>query len=169
MRSTATLAVLVTLLWASPSAADDNPRICVLATLIDAKPLNGAASTRTATIGPTEPCPDPLSSKSTTVGSFEWLVIDIDYTRATGGTLTLTITTGITAATATAAIGFCSTVVDGNCASAGGGVITITIGASDIHRDHKINIRGRRVLKIVAEHSAPAAGDILTLNGFLTD
>jgi hypothetical protein len=104
-----------------------------------------------------------------TVGSFQLLVLDIDYTRATAGDLTFTITTGITAATATAGIGFCSTVVNGNCALSVGGVATITVGASDIHTDLKIGIRGRRVIKIVVAHSAAASGDDLTVDGYMTD
>lgn len=174
MRLSHVLTAVAILLWASPALAAPGipPRLCVLDTLIDAKPLNGALSTRTATIGPDDTCGTGdlgSSSRKETVGSFQWLVLDLDYTRATAGDLTITVTTGITASTATAAIGFCTTVVDGNCASAGGGVITITVGASSIHRDHKINIRGRRVLKIVVAHSAPAAGDIATLKGYLTD
>ena len=161
------LAILALSLFALPASAA--PRLCKLGKLLDAIVLTDTLANRTATIGPEELCGNLPGGKTTTVGSFQWLNLDIDYTRATAGDLTITITTGITVADADAEIGFCSTVVNGDCASVGGGLITITVGATSIHRDHKINIRTRRVLKIVVAHSAAAAGDILTLNGYLTD
>jgi hypothetical protein len=170
MRSLAILAAILALLWASPVAAA--PRLCVLDTLLDDIVLTDTLANRTATIGPEDTCgtgPLGSSSRKETVGSFQLLMLDIDYTRATAGDLTITITTGITASTATAGIGFCSTVVNGNCAVSVGGVATITVGASSIHTDLAIGIRGRRVIKIVVAHSAAAAGDIIKLEGFLTD
>ncbi len=174
MKKLSFLIVTLALVWAPMAfaAGTSGPRLCKLTTLLDAIVLTDTLANRTATIGPEDTCGTGVigrSSRKVTVGSFQYANFDINYTRATAGDLTLTFTTGITAATATAALGVCSTVVNGNCQLEEGGLVTITVTTSSIHVDLRLDIRSRRVIKVVVAHSAAAAGDIITLNGYLTD
>ena len=110
MKKLSFLIVTLALVWAPMAfaAGTSGPRLCKLTTLLDAIVLTDTLANRTATIGPEDTCGTGVigrSSRKVTVGSFQYANFDINYTRATAGDLTLTFTTGITAATATAALG----------------------------------------------------------------
>ncbi len=140
--------------------------------MLSAVPLDSVVGDRTVTIGAdSDPTPDVdvdfRTSPKRGVAMFRTLALFVDYTHTTDGTLTVTVTVGRTVATAKFAPGFCTEAALGPCTSAAGGVFNMAVTA-DLDEALRANIRSFQAIKIVVSHSAPVAGDVVSLSGYIT-
>lgn len=160
----ATLIGLIAIAIPVPDAsAQSTVDFCSLGTegkVIDAKPMNGAASTLTFTFGPRY-C-------ARNVASFKWLVVEMEYTHSTKvGNVLLTCTNGRSVATADKTPTTC--VGAGTCTTVDGGIFSTAVTASK-NWSMRLGIRGYRAWSCVASHDGtPTASEILTANAYLTD
>ena len=149
-------------LFPAVAVAQSTVDFCSLGTdglVINAKPMNGAASTLTFTFGPRE-C-------ARNVASFQWLIIEGEFTHTTDGNVVVTCTNGRSVATATHTPQTC--VGAGTCTGVDGGVFSKAV-TGDKDFSFRLGLRGYRAWSCVASHdNTPAAGDILTVNAYLTD
>jgi hypothetical protein len=154
--------LVAVVLFPSMAFSQATTRFCSLGTeglVIDAKPMNGAASTLTFTFGPRE-C-------SGNVASYNWLVIEATFTHTTSGNVIFTCTTGVSVATADKIPQVCSG--GGTCVAVDGGIISKAVTGNKKWAA-RLGIRGYRAWSCVASHdNTPAAGDILSANAYLTD
>jgi hypothetical protein len=131
-----------------------------LGTLLDAKALNGAAATRTFTVGPRENNIDILG--------YDEIVLEhyFDYT-ATAGTITTTCKVGRTVATAAFSPTTCTTAT-GTCTVNMGGVFVTASLSADTKWVVRMRIEGYAALSCVVAHGgSPGATDKITVTGYL--
>lgn len=127
--------------------------------VINAKPMNGAASTLTFTFGPRE-C-------ARNVASFQWLIVEAEFTHTTSGNVIITCTNGRSVATANKTPQIC--VGAGTCTALDAGVVSKAV-TGDKNWSFRVGIRGYRAWSCIASHdNTPAAGDVLTVSAYLTD
>ena len=118
------------------------------------KPLNGAAATRTLTIGPTA-CGRDLTSYKT-------MVIETSYSYAAAGAITWTCTQGPSASQAVYAMSTCTT-SGGTCTLNWSGVATTPSLSADKQYGVRIDIKGYPVVKCVVSHGGtPGATDFIS-------
>jgi hypothetical protein len=128
--------------------------------VIDAKPMNGAASTLTFTFGPRE-C-------ARNVASFKWLVIEGEFTYSSkAGNVVATCLTGRSVATADKTPQTCAGA--GTCTALDAGVVSKAVTANKKWA-FRIGIRGYRAWSCVVSHdNSPTASEIFTGYAYLTD
>lgn len=135
---------------------------CLLGTagvVIDAKPMNGAASTLTFTIAPIQCGRD--------AASYRYLVIESEFTHAKSGNVLWTCLTGATVATATKTPQTCTG--SGTCTAVDAGIVSKAV-TGDKQWAARVGVRGYRAWSCVASHdNTPGVGDIITANAYLTD
>lgn len=131
-----------------------------LGTLLSAVALNGAAATRTFTVG-------PALTNGTRLYNYSILTLRVAYTWANNGTLTVTCTEGDTVATATATPTTC-TVASGTCTLNYAGVfVTPSLTASKTFKID-MGLTGSQALSCVVAHGGvPNANDKVTVSGVL--
>lgn len=169
MRRRLLLASLIPLLLIpAQAAAAPCPDVLDLGTVIDAKPLNGAASTLTVTVGPTEYATGD-SSMRCQVGQYSLIVFDVYFDKGSkDGNISSTITGGATAATADRKLTSC-TPSSGNCSLNLGGVATTASQlTTDVGWLQPVYTNHAMVIKAVFAHdNAPGATDKLTVKVWL--
>ncbi len=129
--------------------------------VIDAKPMNGATSTLTFTFGP--------RACGRNVASFRYLVIEAEFTYSSkAGNVLFTCTNGRSVATADKTPQVCAGA--GVCITVDAGITSTAVTASKNWSGPRIGIRGYRAWSCIASHdNTPGAGEILTVNAYLTD
>lgn len=145
-----------------PAASQSTVDFCSLGTegkVIDAKSMNGAASTLTFTFGPRQ-C-------ARNVASFKWLVVEAEFTHTTSGNVLFTCTNGRSVATADKTPQTCTG--SGTCTATDAGIVSKAVTGNK-KWSFRVGIRGYRAWSCVASHdNTPAAGDVLTSYAYLTD
>jgi hypothetical protein len=143
-----------------------------LGTLLDAAPLNGAASTLTFYLGPRARATDYTDSTDATTGpqlrGYKTLLLELkfDYD-AQAGTITTTCTGGGTRATATSSLTTC-TMSSGTCTLNFSGVAVTSSLSADKNWGFPITISPWPAIKCVVAHGGtPGAADTITVNGWL--
>jgi len=137
-----------------------------LGTLLDNVALNGAASTRTFTVGP------DLGDSSTglrkgEVARYAQLVLDVSYTHANNGALSFTFLCGDTVASATRKP-TTATVASGNATLNIGGVVSTPSLSANSLFTFPFGKTGLPALSVVVAHGgAPSASDKITVKGWL--
>lgn len=163
MRPLALLASLLlpilVLVSPTPASAQAETRYCPITTGGVVVPLTALTSTVNFKFGPTV-------CSTQEVASYKYLVIEVDYTWATNGTITLTCLTGQSTPTANKVPQMCTGV--GTCAMEDAGVYTKAVTASK-KLAFRVGIRGYRAWSCSTTHSAPAAGDKVLERAYLTD
>jgi len=155
---------LVLFLLCSSAFAQEGVRHATydLGTLLDAVALNGAAATRTFTVGPT------LSNRINLVG-FSTIGFDVNYTYSAGGVLTFTCTgTSGSGAAATYAVNTLTTCTTsaGTCTLNWAGVVNTPTLAADKKFNFPLGVSSLQSVKCAVSLSgSPAAGDIVTVKG----
>jgi len=142
-------------------------RVYKLGTLIDNIASNAAASARTFTIGSGGTV--DLSYGRTELLDFDKLILRIfyDYTAA-AGTITVTCLEGETIATAVYEITVCKPLATGVCSVViGAGVFTTASLSADTWYRVVLGLQSSQELTCTYAHSAPAAGEKVTIVGFL--
>ena len=133
-----------------------------LGALISAKPLNGAASTLTFTVGPT------LGDGRTALFGYSTITLDVDYTYSAGGVLVFTCTgTGIPVAASATRVPTTMTVAAGAATLNWSGVISTPTLSTDKSFYFPIGLNGTQAFKCVLSMSGAAAGDIVSVYGTL--
>lgn len=143
------------------------PDVLFLGTQLDAVALNAAPASRTVTIGPTAQRSTHASEKCD-VATYNKIVYDVsyDYTAA-AGTISMTVTGGATAATATRSLTSC-TPSAGNCTINMGGVATTASLSADTSWVIPVGTSNARVIKAVFEHGGtPTANEKTTVKVWL--
>lgn len=161
------IALSLCLLIPSSAEAQKSSRWCRLGAVgdggkvIDSKPMDGAAGTRTFTFG-TKSCGDKTSS-------YSYLVIEMEFTHATNGNMILTCTNGQTTGTADKSPQVCGSITAGVCVAEDAAIVKKGV-TGDKNWSFRIGIKGYRAWSCIASHDGgPAAGDILTTYAYVTD
>lgn len=156
------LILLLALSFAVPTVAHADENFCRVGKsrgVIYKQAMNGGAALRTFSLPPkARGCAEPTSN-------YRFLVMDLTYTKATNGIITMTCTTGQDVKKANHTPQTC--VGSGTCTLTDGGVFSKTVTAS-ANFSFRLGIRGYRAWTCVVAHSAPAAGDIITVEAALT-
>ena len=155
---------LTALFCPATASAQSTVDFCSLGTeglVIDAKPMNGAASTLTFTFGP--------RTCARNVASFQWLVIEAEFTYSSkDGNVVITCTNGRSVATADKTPTTCTG--SGTCVTADAGIFSTAVSAANKKWSVRLGIRGYRAWSCVASHdNTPTASEIFTANAYLTD
>jgi hypothetical protein len=135
---------------------------CLLGTagvVVDAKPMNGAAATLTFTIAPSQCGRD--------AASYQYLVLESEFTHSTNGNVLWTCLTGATVATATKTPQTCTG--SGTCTAVDAAIFSKAVTGNKKWAV-RLGVQGYRAWSCVASHDGgPGAGDILTASAYLTD
>ena len=158
-----TIITILSLFVASNALAQATVAFCSLGTegkVIDAKPMNGAASTLTFTFGPRECVRN--------VASFQWLIVEMEFTYSSkAGNVLMTCANGRSVATADKIPQTCAG--SGTCTATDAGIVSKAVTANK-KWSFRIGIRGYRAWSCVASHdNTPGAGEILTGYAYLPD
>lgn len=152
-----TLFAVLILSIALPVAAEN--RATGVGTPLDNVAMNAAAGTRTFTVGP--------DIGRVKLASYSYIVFEFDFTHANSGNIVLTCSVGQTAATANKTPQVCSG--SGTCTLNDAGIFSKAV-TGDKKWSARMGIRGFLAMSCVASHSgSPAAGDKLTVVGYVTD
>ena len=156
---------LFAFLFTLPAMAQADFRTCPLTgpdngRVLTAVPLNGAASTLTFVV-------DPIRCGQKTA-SFSLLVLKVNFTHVTSGNVVVTCTTGHDTKTATATPQIC-TGSAGTCIAEDAGIVSKAV-TGDKEWAVRIGIHGYRAWSCTVSHdNTPAAGDLVTVHGKVTD
>ena len=132
--------------------------------LLDDVALNGAAGTRTFTLGP------QIGAGPRQLAEFRTLVLEVDFTHDQDGTLSIACTEG----QSTSAADFdltTTTCSSGTCSLHFAGTVTTNSTlTADKKFAHRVGITGFKVIQCVVTHNgSPTASDKVTVTGFLAD
>lgn len=128
--------------------------------VLTAVPLNGAASTRTFTVGPVVGGDTLLQYKS--------ISFDVDYIEANAGAITITCKQGQTVLTATHSMGVCKIQTNGSCLLSMGGVVYTDSLSASTYYSFVLGTNGAAAISCVVSHGgAPNASDLITIKGNL--
>ena len=153
------------------SVANAQHKNVSLGKLLDDVALNAAAGSRTFYVGPRTMCDSATSATATCTGDqlrgYAALRLELAFTHAANGAITLTCTEGATRATATFRP-TTSTEASGTYTLAMSGVVSTASLSTSASWAIVANIRSADVIKCVASHGGTAtANDKLTITGWL--
>ena len=131
-----------------------------LGTLLDNIALNGSATVRTFALGP--------DIGSAQLFDYATLVLRCAFTYSATGTLTMTVTTGDTAATATAKI-MSPTISSGAVTLKSAGTYATESLTNSLEYSFNVDISGLKAISCVIVHGGSStANDLFTCDGYLT-
>jgi hypothetical protein len=131
-----------------------------IGTVLSAVALNGAASTRTFTVGPTVGGDNLLQYKA--------IALDVDFTEVNAGAITITCKQGQTVLTATHSMGVCKIQTNGSCLLSMGGVVYTDTLSTSTNYSFVIGTNGAAAISCVVSHGgSPGATDLITIKGNL--
>lgn len=155
---------LCSMIFTPTSFAAENDQWCTVGgdsgRVLKAVALTGSVEARTFSFG--------KKACGRGVSSYQYLIIEADYTWAHDGDLTITCTTGQERKTATYTPQICTG--SGTCTMVDGGVfLKAVLTGTKNSFSFRVGVRGHRAWSCVTAHTAAGAGDVITQYAYLTD